>query len=135
VKGVLSDVNIEGYVDALIRQAEVEPWKLFWDYLNLQYVHFDDVGLLPDAADSIVWETCQREELVLVTENRNCDDEDSLESTIRTKSSALSLPVLTIANVPRLRDSREYADQVIERMLDILLDIDTYLGAGRLYLP
>jgi predicted nuclease of predicted toxin-antitoxin system len=135
VKGILSDVNIQGYVDLLINLAQAEPWKLFWDDLNLRYVHFDDVGLDRDAPDTIVWETSQRQELILVTDNRNQDDEASLETMIRSFNTPTSLPVLTIANVPRLRSSREYADQIIERMIEFLMRIETVRGAGRLYLP
>ena len=71
MKGILADANIQGYVDYLIALVQAEPWKLFWDDLGIQYRHFSDVGLAPEAADSLVWETCQQEELVLVTDNRN----------------------------------------------------------------
>jgi hypothetical protein len=124
VKGILADINIQGHVDLLVVLMQAEPWKLFWDHLNLQYVHFADVGLAPDALDSLVWETAQKEELVLITNNRNKDDVDSLEAMIQTRNTPTSLPVFTIANVPHLRASREYADRVIERLLDSLLRID-----------
>ena len=71
MKGILADVNIQGHVDLLVILMQAEPWKLFWDYLQLPYLHFADVGLAPNTPDSLVWETCQREELVLVTDNRN----------------------------------------------------------------
>jgi hypothetical protein len=44
VKGILADVNIEGYVDSLFRLLQTEPWSLFWSDLNLEYYHFNDVG-------------------------------------------------------------------------------------------
>jgi predicted nuclease of predicted toxin-antitoxin system len=135
VKGIIADANIHGYVDALVVLMQAEPWKLFWDYLQLRHVHFSDVGLAPDALDSIVWETCQKEELVLITDNRNRKDADSLEATIQTRSTPSSLPVFTIANVKHLRVSREYAERIIEALLDALLRIDTLRGTGRLYLP
>jgi predicted nuclease of predicted toxin-antitoxin system len=135
VKGILADVNIEGHVDLLVVLMQAEPWKLFWDHLQLQYVHFADVGLAPDALDSLVWNTCQKEELILVTDNRNRKDADSLEATIQANNTPTSLPVFTIANVPHLRSSRSYADRVIDKLLDSLLRIDTLRGTGRLYLP
>jgi hypothetical protein len=37
VKGLLADVNIQGQVDLLVAFMQAEPWKLFWDHLQLQY--------------------------------------------------------------------------------------------------
>jgi hypothetical protein len=45
------------------------------------------------------------------------------------------LPVFTIANPKRVLQSREYAERVTAKLLEYLLDIDYYRGAGRLYLP
>jgi hypothetical protein len=135
VNGIIADVNIQGHVDLLVVLMQAEPWKLFWDHLQLRYVHFLDVGLAPDAPDSLVWETCQKQELVLITDNRSKKDPSSLEATIQTKNTPTSLPVFTIANVPHLRASRDYADKIIDRLFDSLLRMDGLRGTGRLYLP
>ena len=135
MKGILADINIQGHVDLLVVLMQAEPWKLFWDHLQVPYLHFDDIGLAPDALDSLIWETCQKEELVLITDNRTQSDPDSLEATIQTRNTTTSLPVFTIASVPHLRASRAYADRVIDRLLDSLLRMDTLRGTGRLYLP
>lgn len=135
MKGILADVNIQGHVDLLVVLMQAEPWALFWNHLHLTYSHFVDCKLALDAADSLVWETCQKEELALITNNRNKLDDDSLEATIRARNTPSSLPVFTISNIPHLRASREYADRVIEKLLDSLLRIDTLRGTGRLYLP
>lgn len=135
MKGLLADVNIQGHVDLLVVLMQAEPWKLFWEYLALGYFHFADVGLAPTALDSLVWATCQREELVLITDNRNKKSLDSLEATIQTHNTPTSLPVFTIADVPHLRASRHYADRIIDKLLDSLLRIDALRGTGRLYLP
>jgi predicted nuclease of predicted toxin-antitoxin system len=135
VKGILADVNIQGYVDQLVFRMQAEPWKLFWDYLHLRYVHFADIGLAQSTLDSLVWAKCQQEELVLITDNRNQKDVDSLEATIQTFNSPTCLPVFTIANVSQLRASRDYADRVIDTLLDLLLRIEALRGSGRLYVP
>jgi hypothetical protein len=135
VKGLIADVNIQGYVDWLVILMQAEPWKLFWNHLQLQYVHFGDVGLVVGSPDSLVWETCQTNQLVLITGNRNEDDAESLETTIRARNQPTSLPVFTIANVPHLRVSREYANRIIDQLLDALLRIEMLRGTGRLYLP
>jgi hypothetical protein len=135
VNGILADVNIEGYVDALVALMQAEPWRLFWDHLRLRYLYFADVGLAADAPDSLVWETCQREQWILITDNRNRKDADSLEATIQARNTPSSLPVFTIGNVARLRGSRDYADRIIDKLLDSLLRIDALRGTGRLFLP
>ncbi len=135
MKGILADVNIQGQVDLLVTVMQAGPWKLFWDDLHVRYFHFSDVGLAHDSPDSRVWETCQERELVLITDNRNADDSHSLESTIRLRNTVVSLPVVTIANVPQLGRSRDYAERVIDRLLDFLMRMETLRGAGRLYVP
>ena len=135
MKGILADINIQGHVDVLVARMRAEPWKLFWDHLQLRYAHFADIGLAPDALDSLVWEACQAEALVLITNNRNKNAADSLEAMIQTRNTPASLPVFTIANVSHLHASRDYAERIIDKLLDSLLRIDTLRGAGRLYLP
>jgi hypothetical protein len=71
----------------------------------------------------------------LFTANRNQKGDDSLEATIRRENTPTSLPVLTLANAKRFEESREYAERVATRLLEYLLDIETYRGSGRLYLP
>jgi hypothetical protein len=46
-----------------------------------------------------------------------------------------SLPVLTLGSPPQVLSSRTYAERVVVRLLEILLDLDQYRGTGRLYLP
>ena len=62
-------------------------------------------------------------------------DADSFEATIQARNTPESLRILTIASVPQLRASREYADRVIGKLLDSLLRIETLRGSGRLFLP
>jgi hypothetical protein len=90
---------------------------------------------LPDAPDLEIWQACQTEELVLITDNRNRDSVDSLEAVIRQHNQPQSLPVFTISNKSRFRKSRAYAEKVLEDLYDYLMRIDEIRGTGRLYLP
>lgn len=135
MKGILADVNIQKYVHILVAIMQSEDYKLFWDHLQIQYLQFADVGLPSNALDTLIWQTCQQRELVLITDNRNQDDDSSLESTIRLHNTSLSLPVFTISNISRLRNSREYLHQVVESLLDALLRVESLRGTGRLFLP
>lgn len=133
--GILADWNVGGHVLALVRRAQTDPWREFANELGLRLFLFRDVGLEQEARDADVWDLCQREGLVLITANRNDDGPDSLEAVIRTRGTRASLPVFTIGNADRIFQSSEYADHVVERMLEFLLDLEKLRGTGRLYLP
>lgn len=108
---------------------------LYWDSLQLEVFWLTDVGMESATPDRVVWETCQREGLVLVTANRNQDGEDSLESAIHEQNDDQSLPVITIGDVERVSLDPDYADRAADRLLVYLFEMERYLGAGRLYVP
>ena len=72
---------------------------------------------------------------MLITANRNKDGEDSLEATIASQNQPDSLPVLTVSSADQILTSREYAESVVSRLLEFLLDLENLRGTGRLYLP
>jgi endo-alpha-1,4-polygalactosaminidase (GH114 family) len=78
---------------------------------------------------------CQAEQLVLITDNRNLDSEDSLEATIRRHNTPESLPVFTIAYLNQFRKDDSYVERVVETLYNDLVSIDDVRGTGRLYLP
>jgi hypothetical protein len=135
VLGFLADNNVTSQVEALVQVMRSEAWADFWDALGLVFKRFDDVGLSPASSDADVWNTCQAEQLVLITNNRNDNSTDSLEATIRHRNQPASLPVFTIADLDKLRTSRSYAERVVVSMYDYLTRIDEVRGTGRLYLP
>src|SRR5262249_15183705 len=135
VKGILADANIIGPIDALVHQMQTGDWAGLWVDLGLVFRHFDDAGLSPDASDLEIWQTCQAEQLILITDNRNKKSADSLEATIRQYNQPDSLPVFTISDMARFGASRTYAEKVLEHLYDYLMRIDEVRGTGRLYLP
>jgi hypothetical protein len=114
---------------------QVEAWADFWQALGLALYHFQDVGLTPSSTDLEVWSVCQAEQLILITDNRNLDSEDSLEATIRRNNTPQSLPVFTIADMNEFRTNSSYVERVVEALYDYLMRIDDVRGTGRLYLP
>ena len=135
MRGILGDVSCEGQYRVLVGVLNSETFREFWQHLDLEALEFADVHLVPDAVDSTIWHTCQREGLVLITANRNAAGPDSLEATIRSFNTPQCLPVITIANGRRVPNDSTYAEAIVERLLDYLLEIDNYLGTGRLYVP
>jgi predicted nuclease of predicted toxin-antitoxin system len=135
VKGLIADANIQGQVEYLVQRMRADAWADFWQELGLVLCRFEDVGLSFASTDQEVWNICQAEQLVLITDNRNLDSDDSLEATIRRNNTPASLPVFTIADMSEFRTDNIYVERVIEALYDYLLRIDDVRGAGRLYLP
>jgi hypothetical protein len=132
---ILMDENIAGYADYLSQFIGSPGWKEISSALAIRVVHFDQVGLAKGTPDTDVWEFCQRHHYYLITDNRNQNEPESLETVIRTRSLPTSLPVFTISDIGRFRTDREYAEAVAAKMLEYVFDADNILGAGRLYLP
>ena len=135
MRGILADINVVGQRDALLSIWTSDTWRDFWDGLGLSVETFRTLGLSDTASDALIWRTCQREGLVLITGNRNDDGPDSLEATIRNENQPESLPVITIGDADRVLRDRLYAENVTERLLDYLMRIDEVRGVGRLYVP
>lgn len=135
MKGILADNNVIGQVAYLVQLMQSEPWADFWKELGLVLRRFEDVGLAPDATDVEVWQRCQAEELILITDNRNDDSPHSLTAAIRNHNTPDSLPVFTIADLDKFGASREYEERVLVTLYDYLFRIDEVRGTGRLFLP
>jgi hypothetical protein len=132
--GIMGDHDIEGQFEELLRILKSPTWSDLWEKLGFTTEKFATLGLSVNAADVVVWETCQAHQVVLVTGNRNDDGPDSLEATIRRLNQADSLPVITISK-PQEVVHRSYAERAAVRLLDYLMELDKYRGAGRLYIP
>jgi deoxyhypusine synthase len=50
------------------------------------------------------------------------------------ENTATSFPVITIGNLDRI-DEYDYREQCVDRIVEIIIDIDNYLGVGRLFIP
>ena len=133
--GLLADVNADKYLDAVIAVCRSAAWRDLWNDLDVRVVRFSTLALPANAPDSEIWHFCQREGLLLFTDNRNADREDSLQATIVANVTPTSLPVLTPGNSQQLLSDRGYAQRAAIRMMEILMDVDRFRGTGRLFLP
>lgn len=133
--GMVPDNDIEGHFEILLGHLDSPQWQDLWRRFDIKVHSFESLGLPRTAPDREIWHVCQREQVLLLTANRNDDNPDSLEATIRDSSTPTSLPVLTLANADRIRESSGYAEQVVERLLVILMDLDNMRGTGRIWLP
>ena len=131
----MSDNDVRGHVSRLMDICQSERWTDLW--LDLQCVlhTFEDFNLSGDASDAMVWQACQDNDVILITGNRNAEGSESLEVTIRQRNTGDALPVLTLAVPDRIGRDSQYAEAVVARLFDVLVDIDVLRGTGRLYLP
>lgn len=132
---IMSDNDVRGYVSRLMDICQAAPWAELWRDLECLLCAFEDFDLPDDATDAAIWQACQDNEILLITGNRNAESAESLEVTIRQRNTSNCLPVLTLADPDRIGRDRPYAEAVVERLFDILIDVDSVRGAGRLYLP
>lgn len=135
MNGIVADVNVLGHLDAILEHVAARGWQEYWDSLGFAIETLAELGLAPDAPDNEVWRATQAAGFVLFTANRNHDGPDSLEAVMQTEGTEASLPVVTVANAQLLLASAEYRERVIQRLLEILTDIDALRGSGRLYVP
>jgi hypothetical protein len=70
----------------------------------------------------------------LVTGNRNDDGPDSLEATLRAQNKETSLPVFTLVHPDHIRPGSSETVLAAGKLLEHLLEIDRYRGAGRNWL-
>jgi hypothetical protein len=73
--------------------------------------------------------------MILITANRSMKGKDSLEQVMREENTPTSLPVVTIGNIERLLTEPDYRDRCVNRLVDIVVDIEDYQGARRIFIP
>jgi predicted nuclease of predicted toxin-antitoxin system len=127
----LIDYNLRGQAALLWGTIAAEGW---FEIVPIRFVGFEEVGLLENSSDRLVWQVAQTHQMIILTANRNMKGDDSLEQVIREDNTMTSLPVVTIGNKERL-DEQNYREQCASRLVEILFDLENYLGVGRLYIP
>ncbi len=128
---ILLDHNLEGDAVLLLGAIAKTGWL---ELISIQFVTFAEVGLPPNSDDRAVWRFAQERQMLLLTDNRNKEGEDSLEQTLREEVTADSLPVITIGKRSRL-ENVEYRDLCANRLVEIVVDLDRYVGYSRLFIP
>lgn len=128
---ILLDHDIEGrakYLQAGLRETG-------WDRdLTIEFVFLSDLGLPDDSNDQDIWRFAQQHRLLLITNNRNKEDEASLEATIERENTPDSLPVITLSEANRLVFP-DYRQQTAHKLAEVIIYLENYLGVGRIYIP
>jgi hypothetical protein len=128
---ILVDHDMEGQADLLLGTLIAEGWL---ELVAIEFVTFADLELPVTSSDRAVWRLVQSRRMLFLTNNRNMDDEDSLELTIREESTSASVLVLTIGSIDRITEP-DYRRRCAERLVEIVLYLEDYRGTGRIFIP
>jgi Domain of unknown function (DUF5615) len=104
------------------------------ELMPIEFVTFREVGLPIDSSDRVVWRYAQAHQMLILTANRNMKGDDSLEQVMREENTEAAFPVVTIGSLERFSEP-EYRERCVERLIEIIVDIDQYKGVGRLFIP
>ena len=132
---IMADHDIEGQVQLVLHLLMSPEWHALWTELAVRVESFASAGLSINTSDAALWQFCQRQQIILITGNRNEDGPESLEAVLQGSNTPASLPVFTISEPQRMLSSRAYTHRVVERLMEYLIDVDNLRGTGRLYLP
>lgn len=136
--GLLADVNIQGEFADLRTALNADGLTPLLEAVGLRLYTYPDFGLDPGMDDRRLWQFCQQQRLALFTDNRNSDDQDSLQATMLDSLRPDSLPVLTPGDKGRFHSSTDYQIRVARSVAEIMYSLRhdaTYLGVGRLFVP
>lgn len=129
---LLVDHNLGGHAEILLGNIASQGWL---ELLPIRFVTFKEISLPIDSNDRTVWQLAQANQMILLTANRSMKGEDSLEQVLREENTVESFPVITIGDADRLLADRVYRNYCVDRILEILLDIENFMGVGRLFVP
>jgi len=128
---ILIDHNIEGFAPLLLGVLAKEGWV---ELLQLTFVYFSETALPVDSDDITVWRYAQSAGALLLTSNRNRQDDTSLQATIERENHPVALPVITLSHPEHLWVPA-YRQQVALKIAEIIIYLEHYRGTGRLYVP
>ena len=128
----LVDHNLRGHAVLLSGSLLSSGWL---DWVFIRFITFDEMSLPIDSDDRVVWQLAQSNQMILLTANRSMKGENSLEQVMREEITSTSLPVITIGNADRLLNDSEYRQRCAIRLVEIVIDINTYMGVSRLFIP
>ena len=128
----LIDHNLKGHALVFLGAIATQGWL---DIVPMQFVTFAEMDLSINSDDRTVWRLAQENQMILLTANRSMKGKDSLEQVMREENTSESVPVITVSNADRLLNDSEYRGRCVESLVEIVLDIDTYRGARRIFIP
>ncbi|MBC6418516.1 MAG: ACP S-malonyltransferase [Prochloron sp. SP5CPC1] len=128
----LVDHNLEGHALLLSGTLANQSWL---DLVPIHFTTFKEIALSITSDDRIVWRFAQANQMILLTANRSMKGPNSLEQVIREENTSTSLPVVTIGDANRVLTDPDYRNRCLDRLIEIVFDIDDYRDTRRLFIP
>ncbi|NER45591.1 MAG: ACP S-malonyltransferase [Symploca sp. SIO1A3] len=128
----LVDHNLEGHALLLAGRITALGWL---DLLSIRFFTFAEIELPIASDDRIVWRFAQANQMILLTANRSMKGENSLEQVMREENTSLALPVVTIGDSDRVLNDPDYRNRCVDRLIEIVFDLEDYRGSMRLFIP
>ena len=128
----LVDHNLEGHALLLSGSLTNQGWT---DLFAIRFVLLEEMNLAVTSNDRVVWRFAQSSQMILLTANRSMKGKDSLEQVMREENTPTSLPIVTIGDADRVLIDADYRDLCANRLLEITLYVDNYLGTRRIFIP
>lgn len=128
----LVDHNLERHALILSGSISNQGWL---DLLSIRFVTLEEVALSVESDDRVVWRFAQSNQMILLTANRRMKGKNSLEQVLREENTITSLPVITLGDGERFLQDYIYREECVNQFLEIVLYINNYMGAGRLFIP
>ena len=121
---VFLDHDLEGQVPFLEAGLRETGWN---QYLHLEFRRLRNLNMPDNSTDQDIWRYVQREHFLLLTNNRNREDETSLQATIERENTRESLPVITVSDKDQLV-LPSYRQQAAHKPAAIILYLENYLA-------
>ena len=128
----LIDHNLGGQAEILFGNIASQGWL---ELLPICFVTFKEINLVIDSSDRVVWRIAQENSDDFAHSQPKLKGEDSLEQVLREENTADAFPVITIGDANRLLSDRVYRNRCVDHILAISLDIENWMGTGRLFVP
>ena len=137
MRGLLADVNVQGHLPYLRRLiAVIDLWEVLAAEA-IEFAEFAHVHLSQELDDRAIWNFCQAEGWVLLTDNRNEEGANSLQATLGDSWRPGHLPIVTISDREKFVRMPEYATRVATQIADVLYGVvqGEYRDRPRIFVP
>ncbi len=128
---ILLDHDVEGEINRLIAALAETGWDRL---LTIEFKRLRDYSLPDNYPDRDIWRFVQESQIWLFTNNRNRDDDTSLQATIERENTDDCLPVITVSDKERLKEP-DYRQRVAYALVELILSPEKYRGTGRCFVP
>jgi len=137
VRGLLADNNVQRHMLHLRDLLDGMGLLGILDTVGVKFLTLSDVGLPFDIDDRMLWKRCQEGRLVLFTDNRNAENDVSLQATLTAMWKPGDLPIITPTSKSKLEQDAGYRERVAADVAEILFGLveRKYRDRDRIYVP